>query len=81
MGELHIQIFDDQWPKLRLVGTIKLVNGQSAHFDEKVLYDQAYNKFEGTCHNMLRKVVEAAINRRKNPAQFLGTTPESTNQT
>lgn len=79
MAKLEIEIFDDLWPKLRLVGTIRHNNGQSTHFDEKVLYDQAYSKFEGTLHNMLRPLINNVIDRRKNPAQFLGITPPESN--
>lgn len=76
MAKLEIEIFDDLWPKLRLVGMIKFDNGQRTPFDEKVNYDQAYMKFEGTLHNMLRPLINNVIDRRKNPAQFLGTPRE-----
>jgi hypothetical protein len=69
-AELTIQIHDDLWPKLRLVGQIRFVDGNRANFDETIMYDNAYNKFEGVLHNMLRPLCENVINRRKNPAQF-----------
>lgn len=65
MGKLEIIIYDDQWPKLRLVGTYTTPTGEACHFDAKVNYDRAYTQFEGSLHNALRKVVDAVISRRK----------------
>lgn len=62
--QLTFDVIDDCWPKLRVVAVVKLPDGRQLVFEDKVLYDQAYNKFENTLHNALRPLIEAVVKRR-----------------
>jgi hypothetical protein len=64
MVRLEVVIDDQQWPKLKLVALRTDLNGQRTAVTKVILYDQAYNQFEGDLHNQLRPMVDQLINRR-----------------
>ena len=80
MGELTFRVYDDMWPKLRIVGEWRGPGGNRVIFEERAQYDVAYLKFEGALHNQLRPLIEAVIARRKNPSGTPSTT-STQNQT
>lgn len=65
MVKLEVTIDDQQWPKLKMVGVRTALDGGKSTSTEIILHDQAYNKFEGELHNLLRPMVSELINRRK----------------
>ena len=64
MVRLEVSIDDSLWPKLKFIAFRTDLNGQKTAVTKTILYDQAYNTFEGDLHNQLRPMVEQLINRR-----------------
>ncbi len=64
MVKLEVTIDDRLWPKLSMVAKRVNLDGSPVVLTQSILYDQAYNKFEGDLHNMLRPMVEQLIKRR-----------------
>lgn len=63
--QITLTISDERWPILQAVGTRSSIGGAPSAVKEQQQYDLAYDKFEGTLHNLLRPAVEELIRRNK----------------
>ena len=62
---LEVTIWDDKWPKLRIVCRRQTTSGEATITQREILYDQSLAMFETHLTNHLRPMVQELIQKRK----------------
>lgn len=65
MRRFTVTIVDHKWPKLTMIVNTEQISSTPGAITQEYQYDIAYNQFENTLHNILRKAVEEETKQHK----------------